>query len=92
MLAPTEEKPGRTSLLALSLIVAFYALKRLPQALSVESYHRLIYPVFSIYAAKSILFPDGALNRSLDGVVISPANAIFIYPPGTYAITSTTSR
>jgi hypothetical protein len=82
-----EEKLERRSLLALSLIVAFYALKRLPEALSVESYHRLIYPAFSIYASKSILFPDGALNRSLDGAVISPANAVFIYPPGTYAIT-----
>lgn len=81
-----EERFERKLLLPLSLIVVFYVVKRLPEALSVGAYYRMIYPVFWIYASKSILFPDGSLNRSLDGTVISPANGVFIVPPGTYAL------
>ena len=69
----------------LALLVTFYVLFRLPDALVIGSHTALIFPLGSLYHTR-LLFDGLSVNPSLAGTLITPANSALIYPPGIYFI------
>ena len=69
------------------ILICVYILMKLPDILVAHDLESLVFPLNALYFSK-LLFSDDGLNRQIANTIITPANAIFIYPPGTYILTS----
>lgn len=69
------------------IIVFFYILFTLPKILVLNTFHFAVFPLETIYMANNLLLPEGMLNHDLVNIVMTPSNAMFIYPPGIYFLT-----
>lgn len=70
-----------------ALMVSFYLLCHYQYVPILYSFTGGIYPISFSYAFNKLLLSDGDLNSKLAQVIVSPSNALFIYPPGIYLIT-----
>lgn len=81
------ERLRATPPVAYALLLAFYAASRLPGHFAITDSDYLIYPLEAVYITQHLVAgPEGGLDPALARVPISPANNLFIYPPGIYAL------
>ncbi|MGZ3687367.1 MAG: hypothetical protein ACXWPM_10735 [Bdellovibrionota bacterium] len=66
------------------IILLFYGIKRVWDIVAIPEFTRLDFALVLLYTTRRLMFEAGELSRHMRETIISPTNALFIYPPGTY--------